>query len=61
MVDRAPVAAAGRHKRNVEPVPTLRSRDRVPFIISVSRRLMVRPSPVPPNLLVVELSACAKG
>ena len=48
-------------KRKLEPlpIPALWARI-VPPIISARRRLMARPSPVPPNLRVVEESACEK-
>ncbi len=48
-------------KEKVLPTPGSLSSQIWPPINSTSRRLMVRPSPVPPCLRVVDMSACEKG
>ena len=45
-------------KKNVVPLPGVLSTVRSPPIRRASRRLITRPSPVPPYFRVVELSAC---
>jgi hypothetical protein len=48
-------------KENVLPSPGWLSTQISPCIISTSRRQIARPSPVPPYLRAIELSACAKA
>ena len=52
---------AGNRIVNVDPFPGSLSTVTSPPIMRQKRRLMARPSPVPPYLRVVEASACAKG
>ena len=51
----------GIRKLNVDPCPSVLSTAISPPIISQNRRLIARPSPVPPYLRVVEASACVKS
>ena len=55
---RGPVATV---TRNEAPFPGVLRPRMSPPSISARLRLMVKPSPVPPNRRVVELSACEKG
>jgi len=48
-------------KKNVEPLPGSLSTHIRPPIMSTMRVQIVRPNPVPPNFLVVELSAWEKA
>ena len=48
-------------KKKVLPTPGSLSSQMRPPISSTSRRQMVRPSPVPPCLRVVDMSACVNG
>ena len=51
----------GSSTRKVLPVPSVLSTPMLPPMSSASRRLIARPSPLPPYLRVVELSACTNG
>ena len=51
----------GIRKLNVDPLPSVLSTEISPPIISQNRRLIARPSPVPPYCRVVEASTCVKS
>ena len=56
-------AAMPTRARNMKRLPTsgMLSTQTCPAIISTSRLQMARPRPVPPNLRVIEPSACTNG
>ena len=57
----ASVRANGTRSVNVDPSPSVVSTSMVPPISSASRRLIARPSPVPPKRRVVDESTCENG